>query len=186
MRKHGAVKPIRHYRPPRTGTVKLSGLTVTRDCADKVNRYAKDSGLTVNAAATNIIEQWVAAEAQIAAQKRTDNPSGMVPVGTGESSAGELVGASDDGAEEASSDSAGEPGESDGTSGNGADEASKKHSREAGKASGKFTHRDLFANMPPAPAACGSGAGHAKGWSSTEMLKQCVTREGAPLRDSWG
>jgi hypothetical protein len=63
LRKLGAVKPIRLQRPAREGTVKLLGATVTRECADKVNRYAKDSALTVNAAVTNIIEEWAAVEA---------------------------------------------------------------------------------------------------------------------------
>jgi hypothetical protein len=44
--------------------VKLSGLTVSRDCADKVNRYAKDCALTVHAAMTDIIEDWAAVEAE--------------------------------------------------------------------------------------------------------------------------
>jgi len=65
----GVVKPIRQYRPAREGTVKLSGLTVTRDCADKVNRYAQESALTPNAAVTNIIEEWAAEEVQRAAEQ---------------------------------------------------------------------------------------------------------------------
>jgi hypothetical protein len=69
LRKLGAVKPIRHHRPRRTGTVKLSGLTVTSDCADKVNRYAEESALTPNAAVTNIIEEWAAEEARRAAEQ---------------------------------------------------------------------------------------------------------------------
>jgi len=58
LRTFGAVRPIRQHRPPRRGTVKLSGVTVSCDCADKVKRYASDGSLTVNAAITNIIEQW--------------------------------------------------------------------------------------------------------------------------------
>jgi hypothetical protein len=58
LRKHRAVRPIRHYRPPRQGTLKLSGVTVSSDCADKITRYATESGLTVNAAMTNILEEW--------------------------------------------------------------------------------------------------------------------------------
>jgi len=58
LRKHGAVRPIRHYRPPRRGTLKLSGVTVSYDCADKITQYATASGLTVNAAMTNILEEW--------------------------------------------------------------------------------------------------------------------------------
>jgi hypothetical protein len=58
LRKLGAVRPIRQYRPPRQGTVKLSGVTVSCDCADKVKRYASEGGLTVNAAITNILEEW--------------------------------------------------------------------------------------------------------------------------------
>jgi hypothetical protein len=38
--------------------VKLSGLTVSRDCADRVKHYARERGLTVNAALTDVIEEW--------------------------------------------------------------------------------------------------------------------------------
>ena len=38
--------------------MKLSGVSLTRDCADQLKRYAKDSALTVNAAITNVIEEW--------------------------------------------------------------------------------------------------------------------------------
>ncbi|HLL52855.1 MAG TPA: hypothetical protein VK447_04860 [Myxococcaceae bacterium] len=64
LRTLGVVKAIRQCRPPRAGTVKLSGVTVSRDCADNVNRYAKDCALTVHAAMTNIIEEWAAVEAE--------------------------------------------------------------------------------------------------------------------------
>jgi hypothetical protein len=33
-------------------------MTVSIDCADKLRRYAQENGLTVNAAMTNVIEEW--------------------------------------------------------------------------------------------------------------------------------
>ena len=83
LRKLGAVKAIRLYRPAREGTVRLSGVTVTRDCADKVNRYAEDSALTVNAAVTNIIEEWAARKAARQTRAELKIPRGRSPWGAG-------------------------------------------------------------------------------------------------------
>jgi hypothetical protein len=52
------LKPIRECRPPRSGAVKLNGLSVLPTCAEKVKQYAGESGLTVNAVITEVIEKW--------------------------------------------------------------------------------------------------------------------------------
>ncbi len=56
--KKSVLKPIRECRPPRRGTVKLNGLTVIPACAEKVKQYSGESGLTVNAVITEVIEKW--------------------------------------------------------------------------------------------------------------------------------
>jgi hypothetical protein len=54
----GELKPIRPYRPRRSGTVKLSGLRVSPTCAETVKAYAAERGLSHGAAISEILEDW--------------------------------------------------------------------------------------------------------------------------------
>ena len=66
----GKCGPIRPYRTRREGTVKYSGLTLTSDCALKVDRLARDKGLSRSAAIATILEQWT--DSQVARSRATD------------------------------------------------------------------------------------------------------------------
>ncbi len=58
LERMGTFHPIRPHRSPRKGTVRLAGLSVSRDCARKLERFVRERGLTMNAAITDIIEAW--------------------------------------------------------------------------------------------------------------------------------
>jgi hypothetical protein len=58
LKKLGAFRPIRESRPPRSGAVKLNGLSVTPACAEKLKHCAGETGLAVNAVITDVIEKW--------------------------------------------------------------------------------------------------------------------------------
>ncbi|HLL53036.1 MAG TPA: hypothetical protein VK447_05780 [Myxococcaceae bacterium] len=75
LRKRGAVRPIRQHRPRRRGTIKLSGVTVSGDGADTLRRYAREDGLTVHAAMTDILEEW-ALNARESASEEPGHPDG--------------------------------------------------------------------------------------------------------------
>ncbi len=65
MRKSGTVRPIRNYKPPQTGTVRLpGGVTVTRECAAKVDSYASEHGYSRHRVMTDILEEWAQAMAR--------------------------------------------------------------------------------------------------------------------------
>ena len=55
----GKLKPIRPYRKRSPGTVKLSGLRLTPQCADQIQRYADKMGISLGAAIAFILEEWL-------------------------------------------------------------------------------------------------------------------------------
>jgi hypothetical protein len=56
--KFGQVWELERRQPRRKGTVRLSGLSVTREAADKVRRVASERGFTPNHLITDILEDW--------------------------------------------------------------------------------------------------------------------------------
>ena len=58
LKKLGVLRPIRECRTRRLGRVKLLGLSVLPACEEKVKQHAGETGLTVNAVITDVIEKW--------------------------------------------------------------------------------------------------------------------------------
>jgi hypothetical protein len=56
--KEGQIGVIRPYRTRSRGTVKFSGLRVTRECASEVKAYAKARRCSWGAAIAYILEDW--------------------------------------------------------------------------------------------------------------------------------
>lgn len=73
MRETGTVRPIAPQRPRRLQAVKLSGLSVTPDCKEKLMRRAEERDLAINAVVTDILEAW--AKVYWARKKTRSKPS---------------------------------------------------------------------------------------------------------------
>jgi len=58
LKKLGALRPIRECRPSRSGAVKLLGLSVLPACAEKVRQCSGETGMSLNAVITDVIEKW--------------------------------------------------------------------------------------------------------------------------------
>jgi hypothetical protein len=52
------LRPIRRKQPPRIGTRRLSGLSLSALCAAEIEREAKESNATLTATITDIVEAW--------------------------------------------------------------------------------------------------------------------------------
>jgi hypothetical protein len=52
------LRPVRRKQPPRMGTRRLSGLSLSALCAAEIEREAKESNATLTATITDIIEAW--------------------------------------------------------------------------------------------------------------------------------
>jgi hypothetical protein len=57
-RESGRVWKLERYRPRRKGTARLSGLSLTREAADKVRRVASERGLAPSRLITDVLEDW--------------------------------------------------------------------------------------------------------------------------------
>jgi hypothetical protein len=57
----GKTKPIRPYRAREPGTVKFSGLRLTKDCAQKLERDARRKRISRSSVIAEVLEQWHAA-----------------------------------------------------------------------------------------------------------------------------
>jgi hypothetical protein len=55
----GKLRPIRPYRKRSPGTVKIGGLRLSPQCADQVQGYAEEKGISLGAAIAFILEEWL-------------------------------------------------------------------------------------------------------------------------------
>ena len=58
QRKFGKPRPINPKRQGREGTVRYSGLSLTTECAQAIDKLATRQGLAPNAIITDILESW--------------------------------------------------------------------------------------------------------------------------------
>ncbi len=58
LRKFGKPRAINPKREGREGTVRYSGLSLTAECAQAIDKLARREGLAPNAIITDILETW--------------------------------------------------------------------------------------------------------------------------------
>lgn len=58
LRKFGKPRPINPKRQGREGTVRYSGLSLTKECAAAIDKLARRTHLAPNAIITDILEGW--------------------------------------------------------------------------------------------------------------------------------
>jgi len=81
LRKFGKPRSINPKRQGREGTVRYSGLSLTTECAQAIDRLAKKENAAPNAIITDILESW--ARRKGSAGKGGGSRGGGAPKGNG-------------------------------------------------------------------------------------------------------
>ncbi|HLL54600.1 MAG TPA: hypothetical protein VK447_13700 [Myxococcaceae bacterium] len=68
--KFGAVREIKRVRPRRKSAVRLGGLSLSPEAADRVSEVAAARGVTPNHQLTDILEEWAQAVNRAATKRR--------------------------------------------------------------------------------------------------------------------